>query len=285
MVPVIDTPDKEISWPEVLFPWQIARQLRQRADLILQFTKRDVLSRYRGSYLGMFWSLLRPLSMLALYTIVFGYIFQSRLGNHPNESKLDFTLALFCGLVLFDFFSECVARAPTLVLSNPNYVTKVVFPLEILPVMAITAALTQLVISCVPLLVAVFFAQGTIPLTALYLPVIVVPLVLLCLGLTWLLASVGVFIRDINSIMPVALTVIMYASAIFYSISRVPAKVLPLVAYNPLAILIDEARNAVLWGAPPSWGQYGFVLATSLIVTILGYAFFMRTKHAFADVL
>jgi lipopolysaccharide transport system permease protein len=244
-----------------------------------------VLSRYRGSYLGMFWSLLRPLSMLALYTIVFGYIFESKLGNRPNESKLDFTLALFCGLALFDFFSECVARAPTLVLGNPNYVTKVVFPLEILPVMTIGAALTQLMISCVLLLVALIFAQGSIPITALYLPVILVPLVLLCLGLTWLLASLGVFVRDINAIMPVILTIVMYASAIFYSISRVPSKVLPLVACNPLAAVIDQARNAVLWGMAPAWGQYGVVLATSVIVMIFGYAFFMRTKSAFADVL
>ena len=186
MVPVIHTADKEIPWRELILPWHIVRRLHQRGELILQFTKRDVLSRYRGSYLGMFWSLLRPLSMLALYTVVFGYIFESKLGGHANESKLDFTLALFCGLILFDFLAECLARAPMLVLANPNYVTKVVFPLEILPVMAIGAALTQLIISCIPLLIALFLSQGSIPGTALYLPLIVVPLVLLCLGLTWL---------------------------------------------------------------------------------------------------
>ncbi len=252
--------------------------------LIGQFVKRDVLSRYRGSYLGILWSLLRPLSMLAMYTVVFGYIFESKLGN-PNESKFDFTLALFCGLILFDFLAECVSRAPTLVLTNTNYVTKVVFPLEILPVMTVGAALVQLVISCIPLLIAQLCAHGSIPLTVLYLPLILLPLVLFCLVITWLLASVGVFIRDINSLVPVVLMFILYDSAFFYSIDRVPPNLLPLVLANPLATIIDEARNAVLWGSPLVWGRYGVVLFASFAVMILGYTFFMRTKSAFADVL
>jgi lipopolysaccharide transport system permease protein len=285
MLTSVQSASKKIPLTELVLPWNIGAHLRRHALLIQQFVKRDVLSRYRGSYLGIFWSLLRPLAMLATYTVVFGFIFQNKLGNHPNESKLDFTLALFCGLILFDFFAECVSRAPTLVLANPNYVTKVVFPLEILPVMTVGAALTQLVISFVPLLIALLLARGGIPLTALYLPVILVPLVLLCLGITWLLASLGVFIRDINSIIPVLLTIILYASAIFYSISRVPENLLPIIRYNPLAAVIDQARNAVLWGVPPAWDRYGAVLGASLVVMVLSYAFFMRTKSAFADVL
>ena len=285
MVPAIHSANKKIPWPELLLPWQIARQLRLRGDLILQLTKRDVLVRYRGSFLGIFWSLLRPLFMLLVYTVVFGYIFESRLGTHPQESKLDFALALFCGLIVFDFLAECVARAPTLVLTNTNYVTKVVFPLEILPVMVVGAAFTQLVISCVPLFVALVCVHGSVPITVLYLPIILVPLVLLCLGFTWLLASLGVFIRDINAVVPVLLTIVMYASAIFYSISRVPPNLLPVVLSNPLALIIEDARNAVLWGMAPAWGRYGIVLAASAVVTIVGYAFFMRTKNAFADVL
>jgi lipopolysaccharide transport system permease protein len=277
--------NKKIPWTEVLLPWRIAIHLRQHAELALQLTRRDVLSRYRGSFLGVFWSLLRPLSMLAIYTVVFGYIFESKLGNHPQESKLDFALALFCGLILFDFFAECIARAPTLVLANFNYVTKVVFPLEILPVMVVGAAITQLVISCVPLLAALLWAHGSIPVTAMYLPLIALPLILLCLGLSWFLASLGVFVRDINSIVPVLITILMFASAIFYSINRVPPGLLPLVLYNPMAFVIDAARNAVLWGSAPAWGRYAAMLAGSLVVTIVGYAFFMRTKNVFADVL
>jgi len=285
MLPNVYAANKKIPWPELLLPWNIARQLRRHGPLIGQFVKRDVLGRYRGSYLGVFWSLLRPLSMLALYTVVFGYIFESKLGNRPNESKLDFTLALFCGLILFDFLAECVSRAPALVLGNTNYVTKVVFPLEILPVSVVGAALTQLVISYVPLLIGLVCAHGAVPGTALYLPVILLPLVLLTLGVTWLLAGLGVFIRDINSFVPVLLLMIMYASAIFYSISHVPPRFLPIVEYNPLAVVIDQARNAVLWGAPPVWSQYGLMLAIGAVVMIAGYAFFMRTKSAFADVM
>ena len=285
MLPNVQSANKTIPWSEVVFPWNIGRHLRRQGPLIQQFVKRDVLSRYRGSYLGVFWSLLRPLAMLAVYTVVFGYIFGSRLGNRPNETKLDFTLALFCGLILFDFLAECMSRAPTLVLVNPNYVTKVVFPLEILPVMTVGAAFVQLVISFVPLLIALLIAHGGIPLTVLYLPVILVPLVLLCLGITWLLASLGVFIRDINSFVPVLLMIILYASAIFYSISHVPENLMPIIRYNPLATVIDQARNAVLWGVAPSWNQYAFVLLASLVLMILGYTFFMRTKSAFADVL
>lgn len=285
MLPTVQSMSKKIPLSQLLVPWNIGFHLRRHGPLISQFVKRDVLSRYRGSYLGVCWSLLRPLSMLALYTIVFGYIFESKLGRQPDETKLDFTLALFCGLILFDFFAECINRAPTLVQTNVNYVKKVVFPLEILPVTAVGAALTQLSISFVPLLIGLLCAHGTIPLTALYLPVILLPLIVLCLGVAWFLASLGVFIRDINSAVPVLLMIVMYASAIFYSIRRVPAKFLPIVQYNPLAVVIDQARNAVLWGVPPVWDRYGFVLLTGAIVMILGYCFFMRTKAAFADVL
>jgi lipopolysaccharide transport system permease protein len=143
----------------------------------------------------------------------------------------------------------------------------------------------QLVISFVPLLIGLVCAHGTIPLTALYLPAILLPLVLVCLGTCWFLASLGVFIRDVNSIVPVFLVIVMYASAIFYSISKVPPKLLPIVAYNPLAVVIDQARNAALWGVPPVWGRYGIMLLAGFAVMILGYAFFMRTKRAFADVM
>jgi lipopolysaccharide transport system permease protein len=285
MLHVTHSANKKIPWQQVLLPWQIARHLRQRGELIVQLAKRDVLGRYRGSYLGIFWSLLRPLFMLAVYTVVFGYIFESKLGNHPDESKLDFTLALFCGLVLFDFFAESLSRAPTLVLANPNYVTKVVFPLEILPVSAIGAALMHLLISFVPLVIGLWVAHGSVPLTILYLPLILLPLVLLCLGLSWFLASLGVFIRDINAVVPVVIVILMYASAIFYSISKVPPNLLPIVLYNPLALVIDQARNAVLWGISPVWGRYTLALIASCAVMVLGYAFFMRTKSAFADVL
>lgn len=268
-----------------MLPWRIVAHFGQHVTLIWQFIKRDILSRYRGSYLGILWSLLRPLALLAMYTIVFGFIFESKLGNRPDETKLDFALSLFCGLILFDFFAECAARAPVLILSNTNYVTKVVFPLEILPVIAVGAALTQLTISFLPLLIGQLLVHGLIPVTAVYLPVVLLPLILLCLGVTWLLASLGVFIRDINSIMPVLLQIVMYSGAIFYSLNKVPPDFLPIVRGNPLTTVIDQTRAVILYGTPPVWSQYGWLLAAGVVVMIAGYAFFMRTKSAFADVL
>lgn len=285
MLPAMQSSGKIIPLTHLFWPWHITRQLSRHGLLIREFTKRSILARYRGSYLGILWSLLRPLMMLGIYTLVFGHIFESKLGNTPDESKLDFTLALFCGLILFEFFGECVGSAPSLVVEHPNYVKKVVFPLEILPVAAVGAALIQLIISFVPLFIALALVHGTIPLTACYLPVIVLPLILLSLGLCWLLASLGVFIRDIKSLVPMLLMILMFGSAIFYSIKSIPPRLLPYFQLNPLAVVIDQARNAVLWGVPPAWAPYGMLLAVGLIVMMAGYAFFMRTKRAFADVI
>lgn len=276
---------QRVPLADLLIPWRIIRHLSRHEALIQQFTKRDVMGRYRGSYLGILWSLLRPLCMLAVFGVVFGYIFQSRFGNDPHESKVDFAMALFCGLIVFDFFSEALARAPTLILSNTNYVTKVVFPLEILPVSVVGAGLVHLAISLIPLCLAYLVVHHTLHVTALCIPLIVIPLVFLALGVTWLFSSLGVFIRDINSFVPVLTVIIMYASAIFYRISKVPAFFLPIVIYNPLAVMVDDLRNVFMWGLPMDWGRYGLMTLISFVFMLVSYAFFMRTKSAFADVI
>jgi lipopolysaccharide transport system permease protein len=280
-----ESSSKKIPLLRLLLPWQIVRHLRQHGALIQQFTVRDVLGRYRGSYLGVFWSLLRPLCSLAVFFVVFGYIFQSRFGHDDHESRVDYALGLFCGLIVLDFIAECISRGPTLILSNPNYVTKVVFPLEILPVSAVGGALVHLVVSSIPLFLAYFFVHGSLHLTAMYLPVILIPLVFLGLGVMWLFASLGVFVRDISSFVPVLITILMYVSAIFYPISKVPLAMRPAVVHNPLAVLIDNMRNVFMWGMPLDWGQYLSMSAVCIIFMVVGYAFFMRTKSAFADVL
>lgn len=280
-----DSIHQRLPWGEMLPPWRILRHLSRHKDLIVQLTRRDVLGRYRGTYLGIFLSLLRPLFMLIVFTGVFGYIFGGTFGQRANESRLDYALGMFCGLVLFNFTSECLSRAPSLVLSNPNYVTKVVFPLETLAISVVGAGLIHLAISLVLLLLGALLLHGSLPPTILYLPVITVPLVLLSLGVTWFLASLGVFIRDVDAVVPVIVTVLMYASAIFYPINKVPMPVRPFVEFNPLAVIIDQARNVILWGIPLDWLRYAVTLATSLLVMMAGYAFFMRTKRGFADVI
>ena len=273
------------SLVSLLMPWRIVRDLRRHGSLILQFTKRDVLVRYRGSYLGVFWSLLRPLCTLAVFGVVFGYIFQSRLSNDPNESKVDFAMALFCGLSMLDFISECLGRAPTLILMNSNYVTKVVFPLEVLPVSVAVAAIVHLIVSLIPLAAAYLVVHHTLHMTALYIPLIVIPLFFLGLGIAWLFSSLGVFIRDINSLVPVLLLILMYCSAIFYRMSKVPPQLRFIVHYNPLAVLVDNLRDVFMWGLPVDWGQFGLMTLVCFAIMLVGYAFFMRTKSAFADVI
>ncbi len=285
MMHVMDSSNKKIAFRQIVLPWEIVRHLYQYKTLIYELTKRDIASRYRGSYLGILWSFLRPLCMLCVFGVVFGYIFPNKLGRFPSESKIDFALTLFCGLMLFDMLSECLSRAPTLVLSSPNYVTKVVFPLEILPVTVVGAALCHLVVSLIPLLIGVAIVHGSLPLTALYLPLILVPVVLLCLGVTWFFSSLGVFFRDINSFVPVLITILMYASAIFYSIDKVPPLLQPVVYVNPLAVLIHLWRNAIMWRVPLEWARYGAHFAACAGFMILSYVIFMRTKSAFADVI
>lgn len=281
----IDRPGDAVSPSRLLLPWHVFRSLSRHSVLIRQLIKREVLSRYRGTFLGAFWSLLRPLAMLSVYTLVFGFIMQPRLGQAANGNKLELVFSMFCGLVLFDFFAECLMRAPTLVLLHPNYVKKVVFPLEILSVAAVGAALVQLAISFVPFFAGLAILRGGLPLTALWLPVVLLPLALLALGLSWLLSSLGVFVRDINALVPVGTTILLFGSAVFYSLNQIPANFRPLFLLNPVAVLINEARNVVLLQMTPSWDRIGCALIASILIATAAYAFFMRTKRAFADVM
>jgi lipopolysaccharide transport system permease protein len=281
----MDRPGDAASLSRLLLPWYVFRSLSRYNDLIKQLIKREILSRYRGTFLGVFWSLLRPLAMLSIYTLVFGFIMQPRLGPTANGSKLELVFSMFCGLVLFDFFAECLTRAPTLVLLYPNYVKKVVFPLEILSVAAVGAALVQLAISFAPFFVGLAILHGSLPLTALWLPVVILPLALFALGLSWFLSSLGVFIRDVNALAPVGTTILLFASAVFYSLDQIPDKFRGLFLFNPVAVLINEARHVTLLQEPPSWDRVGIALAASIVIAAVGYVFFMRTKQAFADVM
>ncbi len=274
-----------VPWSQLLLPWEIVRALGEHGTLLQQWTVRDVLARYRGSYLGVFWSLMRPLAMLTVYVVVFGFILQPQLGGDTGSNKLEFVLSLFCGLVLFDFFAEAVSRAPTLVLSRSNYVTKVVFPLEILPLSAVAAALLQMIISLIPFFAGVLLVRGAVPAAALFLPLVIVPLILFALGFCWLLSSLGVFVRDLNAVVPLMLVVLLFASAIFYSVSSVPPEFRTFFELNPLAVLVDEARNTVLSGRAPAWVRLAAIFAASIVVAIAGYAFFMRSKRGLADVI
>lgn len=262
----------------------VAHFLRLR-ELLWQFTWREVQTRYRGSYLGIFWALLTPLCMLAAYTFVFNVIFKNTWAENPRNNLLDYALRLFSGLITFNVFAESVAQAPLLVVRNPNYVKKVVFPLEILPASAIGAAVIHSVVGWFIVIVGVLIADHRVYWTVLYLPLFYVPLVAFTLGVSWFLAALGVFLRDLGQLVVVLVQLLLFLSPVFYSIKAVPEPVRPVFQLNPLSVMIESFRHATVLGLPPDWGVLGVVTALSLLVMIGGYMWFMKLKWAFADVI
>ena len=268
----------------LLDPIALSRSLWAQRELIFQLTQRDVLGRYRGSYLGLAWSFLTPLLMLSIFTLVFGVILQARW-ELENESRFLFALVLFCGLIIFNVFSECVNRSPTLVLSQPQYVKKIRFPLDILPVTVFLSAATHAAASLLILLFGLWFGMGIFNWTMLWFPLVVLPLAPLCLGLSWWLASMGVYFRDIGQLIGVATMAVLFLSPIFYPVSAVPESLQPFYQLNPLTLIITNARATLIWGEPPNWLHLGVGLMANSLVALLGYAWFQRTRTGFADVL
>lgn len=270
-------------------PDRMLRSLLRRRDLTRQLAWRAFTSRYKGSWLGLGWSLLYPLLLLAIYTLVFGFIFGGRWARMSERDPVEYALALFCGLVPFTFFSECVTRAPGIVVAVPNYVKKVVFPLEVLPVAEVLAALAHMAIS-LGLLVAgtaVFLGPGRLDWTLALLPLAVVPLVALVLGLTWFLASLGVFVRDIGPTVILLSQAMLFLTPVFYEIDnpQIPGPMRQAMRLNPLAPIVESFRRAVLWGEAPPWAALGAAWAVAAVVLVAGYAWFLKSRRAFSDVL
>ncbi len=261
--------------------------------IVRQFTRREVLGRYRGSYMGILWSFLNPLLLLAIFTAVFRLIYTTRLANIPNEGSFDFALMLFAGLIIYNLFAECLNRAPNLILMNANYVTKTVFPLEILPVTVVLSAVIHLLISFVPLCLGVAFLRAWgqpanvphgLPVTILCWPLLLPLIFCWALGLTYLLSAVGVFVRDLIQAMLALTTVLMYASAVFYRIEQVPAQYQVYIRYNPIAYFCQQSRDLSVRGFPLGWHWYAGMSGTGAVFALIGYGVFMRAKPAFADV-
>ena len=255
---------------------------RNRA-LIASLTKREVIGRYRGSVLGIMWSLVLPIFMLAVYTFVFSVVFNARWSDQ-STSKTEFALILFAGLLVFNLFSECVNRAPNLILHNQNYVKKVVFPLEILPWVALCSALFHTLISYVVWQVFYVVLFGLPNVTTLLFPVVLVPLVLFTLGVSWLLASIAVYLRDVAQLVGVLTTVLMFMSPIFYPLSALPAAYRSVIELNPLALPIEFARDVLLWGKMPDATAFCLYTAGSALMAWVGFTCFQKLRSGFADV-
>lgn len=268
-----------------LSPLLLLRAIAAPRYLIAQLAWREVRARYHGTSLGILWSFLTPLLLLAVYTFVFSVVLKARWGIGGAENHFTFALTLFAGLIAFTIFSDVVGRAPSMVLNNPNYVKKVVFPLEILPVVTITAVLVQALMSFAILLIAKLVLQGSVtPWLALF-PLTLLPSALLALGFGWFLASLGVFLRDIGPVVALGLQVLIFMTPIFYPITVVPERLRPLLFFNPLTASVECFRQVVLWDRAPDWGLLGAATLLGLLCCQLGFAFFMRTKKAFADVI
>ncbi|EFM09143.1 ABC-2 type transporter [Paenibacillus curdlanolyticus YK9] len=253
-------------------------------DLITQFVRRDVVGRYKGSFLGLFWTFLNPLLMLTVYTFVFSSLFKARWGT-GGENKVEYALVLFAGLVVFNIFSEVIVRSPGLILSNTNYVTKVVFPLEILPVAVLGSSLIHAAISMSILLVGLMLFLGVLQWTLFLLPIVMIPLILMALGLGWILASLGVFLRDLSQIIAISVQALMLLSPIFYSISSIPSNIKFIYYINPMSYVIEDTRRVVIWGQMPQWTWLGIGTVIGVFICAIGYAWFQKSKSAFADVL
>jgi lipopolysaccharide transport system permease protein len=259
--------------------------LWRRRQLIAQFVRREVQSRYRGSAFGLVWSFLTPLLLLAVYTFVFGVVFEARWPGPRPGSLGQFALVVFCGLVVLNLFAECVSRAPGLVLGSPTFVKRVVFPLEILPVVTVGTALVTTAASLAVLLAVRLAVEGSLPWTVALVPLVLVPVVLLTLGATWFLASLGVFVRDINYLVALLLQMLVFVTPVFYPLEAVPEQFRAVLSVNPLQPAVDDLRRVVLWGRPPVWPRLALSLAVGALAAALGHAWFMRTRRAFADVI
>lgn len=254
-------------------------------NLIVQMTRREVVGRYRGSFMGLAWSFFNPLFMLLVYTFVFSVLFKARWQGQATDNRAEFAIILFVGLILHGLIGECINRAPILILGNANYVKKVVFPLEILPVVAFGSALFHAVVSLIVLFVAELAILHHIPWTTVYFPLVALPLVFFSLGATWLLAALGVYMRDISQFSNILVTVLMFLSPIFYPVSLVPEQFRFIYRLNPLTFVIQESRDVLLFGVSPHWAGLGAQCVVAVAIAWLGFYCFQRSRTGFADVL
>src|ERR1044072_3509500 len=262
--------------------WRPLWELPARADLIFSFARRDLVGRYKGSALGILWAVLTPIVMIAIFTFIFAGIFGARFG--ASDSHWDYALYLFCGLLPWSMFQESVQQSSNTIVNHSNLVKRVVFPLEALPAAQVFAALGSQLFATIALLVATIIIRQRLELTGLWLPVVLIPQLLFALGCAWLIASLGVFLRDITQGISLLLMAWMYLTSIIYPESLIPERFRTFINLNPFASLIRSYRRIFLDGAAPDWRGLAYFTAIALVIFIFGYWWFARTRKSFADV-
>lgn len=254
------------------------------SSLTFELTKRDILGRYRGASFGLLWSLISPFLMLGVYSFAFGFVMKGRWPQSAG-SQVPFAAILFVALIVHGFFAECLNRSPLLITSQPNFVKRVIFPLEILPWSMLLSALFHSFMNIVAFIILRLVVEGTLTWTIVYLPLVMLPLMLVTLGISWMLAALGVYLRDIGQVTSVLATAMLFMSSAMYPLSSVPEQYRPYFQMNPLTFIIDQAREVALWGHTPDWAGLGLYALCGLGLTYLGYAWFNVTRKGFADVL
>lgn len=264
----------------------ILKSLVRYRVLIFKLVKRQIADRYRGSLFGMLWTLAYPIMLLVVYTFVFGTIFRARWSSgDASHSQVEFAVILFAGLIIHSLFTEILMSSPGLIIHNPQYVKKVIFPLEILSWVALFNAMFNLAVSLLVLLVFYLLVHGSLNYTVLWLPVVLAPFALLCVGLSWLLSAITVYFRDINQIVGLLASVFLFLSPIFYPVSALPEMIRSYIYFNPLTVIIEQLRNIILWGQSPDWFSLLMYALLAMFVAWFGNRVFNRMRKGFADVI
>nr|WP_295382568.1 ABC transporter permease [Pseudoxanthomonas sp.] len=265
-------------------PWRPLLSIWGNRHLIWQLSKRDVIGRYRGSMMGILWSFFNPLLMLAVYTFFFTEVFNARW-RLESEGKGEFAIALFVGLIIHTFFAECAVKAPSLVVGNPSYVKRIVFPLEILPVVTVLSALFHMLISILVLAGFIIMVNGELPLTFFLFPVVALPLMIVACAAGWLLSALGVYLRDVAQTVGIIIMVMMYTSPLFFPVEVMPEKFRSWLYFNPLTLLMTEGRKLLIWGEVPNFKSISLYLIGACAASWLCFALFQKARRGFADVI
>nr|WP_315187121.1 ABC transporter permease [uncultured Albidiferax sp.] len=253
-------------------------------NLFRQLVTQEIRSKYFGSMLGLFWLILIPLLTLALYTVVFGTFMKARWGAQEGGNIFSFALVLFPGLLVFNFFSECINRAPSLIVTNPNYVKKVVFPLPLLAVVPVATALLQFFVGLLVWFMLNLWIGQSISWRIFLIPVVMLPFVILVLGVVLLLAALGVYVRDLISIAPIVTQVLMFLSPVLYPIENVPTNLRWIFTVNPLTFIVEQTRAMLITTATFPWGSWLIYSLVSFLIALIGLKAFRTLRPGFADV-
>lgn len=266
-------------------PVFFVRILINNKALLKQLVLRNISLRYKGSLLGFLWTFLIPLIMLSVYTFIFSVVFKSRWNVDAGDNRGSFAIIMFCGISMYNMFSESISSSCSAIVGNPNFVKKVIFPLELLPLAQTISSFIVGLVWFLLVFLGTVFIFGKVGFTMLILPLVLLPLFLFSLGFSYFVASISVYIRDTQYIVGVVLQVLFFMTPVFYPIQAVPEKFRFVLQLNPLAVLIEQARNVFLFGNYPDWSQLGIVFLVSYIVFQLGFIWFMKIRKGFADVL